>query len=134
MRNRLVVVVLPFAILGVSCPGRGEVDPPAPGAVTQAEADEVVAGLCEMTGEFRDDVTGGRTVFYDRVHERLHTIAAEAQDPAAAGSLLEAKQLVEADLDAPGPPSEYVQHVDELLRVVRDAVALIGLDDRVCPS
>lgn len=89
-----------------------------------------------MSGEIRDDVVSGRTVFYDRVHERLHAIAAEAQeiDAVAAGSLLEAKQLVEADLESAGAPAGYEEHVDNLLVVAQDAVALIGLSDPGCAS
>ena len=102
--------------------------------VSQADADQVIDGLCEMSGEIRADVVSGRTVFYDRVHERLHAVAAEAQavDAAAAGCLLEAKQLVEADLEATGAPAGYEEHVDNLLVVTQDAVVLIGLADPGC--
>ncbi|MEX2422311.1 MAG: hypothetical protein WD670_10905 [Actinomycetota bacterium] len=94
----------------------------------------MVEGLCEMSGEIRGDVVSGRTVFYDRVHERLHAIAAEAQevDAVAAGSLLEAKQLVEADLEEPAAPAGYEEHVHNLLLVTQDAVVLIGLNDPGC--
>lgn len=123
-----------LAILGSACLGQEEPDPPGPSSVSQADADQVVGGLCEISGEIRDDVVSGRTVFYDRVHERLHAIAdaAQAVDAVAAGSLLEAKQLVEADLEAAGAPSGYEEHVDNLLVVAQDAVVLIGLDDPGC--
>jgi len=123
-----------LVILSSSCLGPEEPDPPGPSAVSQADADQVVEGLCEMSGEIRGDVESGRTVFYDRVHERLHAIAAEAQevDAVAAGSMLEAKQLVEADLEAAAAPAGYEEHVDSLLVVAQDAVVLIGLDDPGC--
>lgn len=96
--------------------------------------DHVIGGLCEMSVEIGDDVVSARTVFYDRVHERLHAIAAEAQevDAVAAGSLLEAKQLVEADLEESAPPAAYEEHLESLLVVAQDAVVLIGLDDPGC--
>jgi hypothetical protein len=123
-----------LAILGSACLGQEETDPSGPSSVSQADADQVVGGLCEMSGEIRDDVVSGRTVFYDRVHERLHAIAAAAQeiDAVAAGSLLEAKQLVEADLEEPAAPAAYGERVDNLLVVTQEAVVLIGLDDPGC--
>ena len=136
MRRGSLVSVLTIAALAASC--GSEASPPSAGptssSVSQADADAMIGGLCGMSGEMRDDLVAGRTVFYDRVHERLHRIAAEAQpiDAALAGTMLEAKQLVEADLEAAAPPPGYGEHVDRLLSVTQEAVVLLGLTDPGC--
>ena len=132
------LVLLTVAAMAAACgsetspEGTGSI----PSSVSQADADAMIAGLCEMSGELRDDVVGGRTVFYDRVHERLHRLAAEAEgiDAAIAGALLEAKQLVEADLESGAAPSSYGEHLDRLRTVTQDAVVLLGRADPGCPG
>ncbi len=140
VRRGSLVTVLTIAALAASCGSEASPEPAGPtsSSVSQADADAMIGGLCEMSGEMRDDPAAGRTVFYDRVHERLHRIAADAQpiDAALAGTLLEAKQLVEADLEADleaaAPPPGYGEHVDRLLSVTQEAVVLLGLTDPGC--
>lgn len=134
MSSRSIVVVASIALVVPACLGQEQPDPPGPAAVSQADADGMIGGLCEMSGELRGEVVAGRTVFYDSVHERLHRVAAEVEmiDTALAGALLEAKQLVEADLESAAAPTDYGDHVDGLLAATQDAVVLLGLTDPGC--
>jgi hypothetical protein len=143
VRRRPLVPVLALgaslAALTWACASEAPPETTASGtavSVSQADADAMIGGLCEMSNELRDDVGGGRTVFYDAVHERLHRLAAEVQglDAVLAGALLEAKQLVEADLGSPDPPPAYGAHLDGLLPVAQEAVVLLGLGDPGCPG
>jgi hypothetical protein len=137
VRRGGLVSALALAALAAGCGSEGPPEPTGPTArssVTQPDADAMVDGLCEMSSELRGDAVGGRTVFYDAVHERLHRLAAEAQgtDAVLAGALLEAKQVVEADLGSPAAAPGYGAHVDGLLAVTQDAVVLLGLIDPGC--
>jgi hypothetical protein len=137
VRRGTLVSAFALAALLAACGSESRPEPTgptAPSSVTQPDADAMIGGLCEMSNELRGDAMGGRTLFYDAVHERLHRLAAEAQgtDPALAGALLEAKQVVEADLGSAAAPPGYGAHVDGLLAVTQDAVVLLGLTDPGC--
>lgn len=65
----------------------------------------VVDALCEAKDEARRDPDAARTIFFDRAHGPLHEIAAaEEVHRSSAGRVLEAKQAVEADLEATAAP------------------------------
>jgi hypothetical protein len=67
------------------------------------------------------DPEGARRAFFDRAHDPLHRLAAEAaeRDRASAGQLLEAKQSVERSL-AGGSPT-LAEDLDRLLAAAADA-------------
>ena len=127
-------------VLATGCTDEPAVAPSAPptqatGAVTQAEADGTVAGLCELVELGGDDRDAANAVFYDQSHAGLHRIAADAEraDRAAAALLLERKQLVEQDLlDAP-IPSTFRHDLMELLRATSAAIEAADLDPSGCP-
>jgi len=86
------------------------------------------AGLCEAAAH----TDRARQLFYDRSHQDLHTVARalEDVDRAQAGALLEAKQRVEGEIDAP-PPSLR----DDLLRladVYRTSLGRLAIDAPPC--
>jgi hypothetical protein len=100
--------------------------------VTQEAADSAVLGLCELVGT--TDRTSANATFQDRSHQTLHVIAAatEGVDRAVAGALLQAKQVVEADLEAPELPPGFAGDVGALLDATRAALAAIGVDAVDC--
>lgn len=82
-------------------------------------------GLCQTHVEATHPDAARRT-FFDRVHQSLHELAAEAaaSDRAAAARLLEAKEAVERDLA--GEPSVLRADLDRLLEATRLAIRAIG--------
>lgn len=130
--------MLVVALLGTACGGSGtDADAPAPsgalGPVTEAEAEETVLGLCELADA--TDAARAEATFLDRSHAMLHVIAAatEVRDRAVAATLLEAKQLVEADLAGDGLPSGFRAGVETLIEATRAALDAIGLAAPTCP-
>ncbi|MDQ3897037.1 MAG: hypothetical protein M3326_07290 [Actinomycetota bacterium] len=90
-------------LLTVACGGGGSSDRTVTvggDRVSVARLVDAHAALCEAAA--RPDTA--RTLFFDRSHEALHTVARglEDVDRAQAAELLEAKEKVEADLAAPG--------------------------------
>jgi hypothetical protein len=130
MLGALALVALPF--LTNSCDG--EPVEATGGAVSQAQADGAIGGLCEISANPGAAFDEQRAIFYDRTHDTLHAIAAEAQavDVTAAAGLLEAKQVVESDLEEPDAPGDFPAHVEALLEATRVATAEIGLNAAVC--
>ena len=109
MRRAALVALL---VLAVSCNGRSTTDTITVDGqpVAVARLVDAHAALCEAAAH----PDQARTLFFDRSHESLHTVARalENVDRALAAQLLEAKQTVESALNAgrPVPP-------DDLLRV-----------------
>lgn len=138
IRRALVPAALGFVLLGSACGGSDGDDatsPPPSGAlgpVTSQAASEAVLGLCELAGA--TEASEAEATFLDRSHETLHVIAAatEVRDRAAAASLLEAKQVVEADLAEGDLPPGFGDDVGRLLEATRTALAAIGLDAPAC--
>jgi hypothetical protein len=102
------------------------------GVVTPAAAADAVLGLCRLAGS--TDAAEAEAVFLDRSHGTLHVIAsaAEARDRASAAALLEAKQVVEADLARDELPASFRRDVERLLDATRAALDAIGLDAPAC--
>jgi hypothetical protein len=140
IRRALVAPALGLVLLGSACGGSNGEDTPSPppsgalGPVTSEAAEEAVLGLCELANE--TDTTEAEATFLDRAHETLHVIAAatEVRDRAAAASLLEAKQVVEADLTEGNLPSGFGDDVGRLIEATRTALVAIGLDAPACPA
>ena len=139
MRAPALAVVLLLAIVAAACGGDGDAGdeggPTGAGTgVTQAQADEAMGGLCDIaTGELTD-MAEVHEAFHGRAHEALHAVAAEVQevDPAVAGALLEAKAVVEADLDQESPPPELPGHAAILMGAFAEALIAVDLVPADC--
>lgn len=137
-RRSVVLVAIVAAVVLLSCGSSGETGPASPsgalGIVTEEAADRTVSELCRIRTTLAKDRDAANRVFYDRSHDELHVIAAAAQgeDPAVAGRLLQAKERVEADLRPERLPGGFVQNLDALIAATRDALGAIGLEAPVC--
>lgn len=94
----------------------------------------VADGLCDARHEVAADAGRARTIFYDRVHGGLHTLARELQgrDRAAAARLLEAKEAVEADLTAQPARPTVASDLGRLDGLTRRGLAVLGARPRPC--
>jgi hypothetical protein len=103
-------------------------------AVTQAQADEAMGGLCDIATGGLVEMADVHEAFHGRAHETLHAVAAQAQevDPVVAGALLEAKSVVEADLEEERPPPDLPGHATSLLGAFSEALLAIGLVPADC--
>ena len=103
-------------------------------AVTQAQADEAMGGLCEIAAGGLVEMADVDEAFHGRAHDALHAVAAEAQevDPVVAGALLEAKYVVETDLEEATPPPDLPAHAGALVVAFADALEAIGLQPARC--
>jgi len=128
----LVVLALLLAACG------GDADEPAPSptaaAVDREATDGAVLALCELAGV--DGVEEADAIFHDRAHETLHEIAdaAEDVDRPAAGDLLAAKQVVEADLLESELPATFSADVVALIDATGVALGALGLEPAACPA
>jgi hypothetical protein len=126
-----VVLVLGTAACGEN--GGGDVLDMS-GGVTQTQADEAMDALCDIADGRVAAFEQAQATFNNRAHETLHHIAAAAQedDPATAAALLEAKSVVETDLDQDEPRPELAAHVAVLAAATAEAIRAIGLDAGAC--
>lgn len=93
----------------------------------------VITTLCRVAAA--PDVATAGSIFHAEAHVPLHELTDElaAVDRATAADLLEAKQVVEADLEADPAPSlpELRSHLDTLLGATRHGLAVL---DRPAPD
>ena len=134
-----------LALLASACgaddaagPGAGSTDTtgassPAE-AVTQAEADEAMGGLCDIASGAVTSTDDILEAFHARAHETLHRVAtaAQATQPPLAGALLEAKSVVETDLEQAPFPDTLRGDVQNLMGAFADALLEIGLVPADC--
>ncbi|HEX9121807.1 MAG TPA: hypothetical protein VF984_00375, partial [Actinomycetota bacterium] len=94
-----------------------------------------VEGICEMAAKDAADRTAANSVFYDRVHEELHVIAAAVQprNTDVAATLLQAKERIESDLAATQLPASFADDMDALLGATGNALRTLDLDVPACP-
>jgi len=86
--------------------------------------------LCQSADAARQgDARRARVVFFDRVHDPLHELAAAAQerDRGAAARLLEAKERVETGLEDAAPT--LAEDLDTLALATGRAMAAAGTTD-----
>jgi hypothetical protein len=104
------------------------------GGVSQEQADEAMTALCDIAEGRVTAFDEVQAAFNNRAHETLHHVAAVAQeeDPAAAGALLEAKSVVEADLGQEDPPADLADHAAALAEATAVAIRRIGLNAGTC--
>ena len=130
---RLVLVAL------VACGGDTPGASPAPsgpsgslGVMTADAGTQALTALCELrTVTDRDQANA---LFFDHAHQTLHVLAAatEPVDRVPAAGLLEAKQVVEADLLADTLPETFADDVGALLVATRGALEAVDLPAPDC--
>ena len=130
--SSLVVLALLLAACGGD--GDGSATSPTDPAVDRAAADGTVLALCELAGV--SELEEADEIFHDRAHEPLHEIADAAGDVdrPAAGDLLAAKQVVEADLLEPGLPATFPADVVALVAATGAALVALGIESAACPA
>lgn len=128
MLKRAVIVAL--AVLAAACGGDGEdrTITVAGQPVAVAPLVDAHAGLCEAAAA----PAGARAVFFDRSHEALHTVARalEDVDRGLAGELLQAKEKVESELDA--PPASLPEDLRRLAAVYRAGLGRLAITAPPC--
>jgi len=126
-----------LALATVACGANGDDATDLHGSVTQDQADEAMAALCGIAEGRVTAFDEVQAAFNNRAHETLHHIAEVAQEehPAAAGALLEAKSVVETDLEEEAePPAEIADHVAILAEATASAIRVIGLNAGACSA
>ncbi|HJS26296.1 MAG TPA: hypothetical protein VJ913_04125 [Actinomycetota bacterium] len=125
-----VLIVLATAACGANAGGTTD----RSGGVSQEQADETMTVLCDIAEGRVTAFEEARASFQNRAHETLHHVAAAAQeeDTASAAALLEAKSVVETDLEQDQAPAELAVHTAALADATAGAIRLIGLAAEPC--
>ena len=102
------------------------------GVMTADAGTEALTALCELRNV--TDRDQANALFFDHAHQTLHVLAAatEPVDRVPAAGLLEAKQVVEADLLADTLPETFADDVDALLVATRGALEAVDLPAPGC--
>ena len=129
-------------VVGLGACGRGGSTASLPtvagaptGSLTDgAELGAAVEGLCLVRAQARSDVKAARTTFYDRSHDRLHTLARDLEpvDRALAARLLEANEAFEADVNAEPPRPMLAADLDRLVAVATQGLSRLSLPAPRC--
>ena len=131
-----VPLLVALAIAATACAGdeAGDTETGATVAVTQAQADRAMGGLCDIAAGGLTEMADVHEAFHGRAHETLHAVADEAQevDPVVTGALLEAKSVVETDLEVATPPPDLPAHAGRLVVAFGNALEVIGLQPAPC--
>jgi hypothetical protein len=141
--HRLAAVALAAIALtaSASCGGKaGSASSRSPlpsgslGVVEPAAAETAVQGLCRIAADDPSDPGAASAEFFDHVHEELHVIAAavQSQDTQVAARVLQAKEQVEADLEASSLPPSFPDDVRALLDATRSSLQTLGLEVPAC--
>ncbi len=114
---------------GTTSPGSTATTAPTPLLVVAVES------LCLARSQVGTDPKSVRGTFYDRAHEPLHTLARtlEALDRPLAARLLEAKESVEADVNAQTPPPTLGADLDHLIDVTHQVLDRLSVPAIPCP-
>jgi hypothetical protein len=138
--RRLLGPIPVLALLAiVACNGGGAEPTTAPsgpsgslGVMTAEAGTEALVALCQLRSATDRDTANA--LFFDRAHLTLHVLAAatEPVDRVPAAGLLEAKQVVEADLQADALPETFPDDVGALLEATRTALDTVGLPSPGC--
>lgn len=139
MKNPLRSIPALVLLALVSCGGGTPEASPAPsgpsgslGVMTADAGTQALAALCELRSVTDRDQANG--LFFDHAHQTLHVLAAatEPVDRVPAAGLLEAKQVVEADLLADTLPTTFADDVGALLEATREALKTVALPAPGC--
>jgi len=146
-RSAIVATALALALAASACSGNGgsrPAGPASPGStVSPRNTSSTVAvppvvaaiqGLCLARSQADADPKSVRTTFYDRSHEPLHTLARtlETIDRALAARLLEAKEAVEADVNAQPLPAALAGDLDHLIDVTGQVLQRLAIPAIPC--
>ena len=125
-----MLIALATAACGANAGGTTDLS----GGVSQDQADEAMTALCDIAEERVASFEEARAAFQNRAHETLHHVAAAAQeeDTASAAALLEAKSVVETDLEQDEAPAELAAHTAALAEATAGAIRAIGLRAQPC--
>ncbi len=121
--------MLVLVVLAVSCNDNSDTTVTVGGEmVTVVRLVDAHAGLCEAAAS----PATARTLFFDRSHEALHTVArgVEDVDRAQAGALLQAKEKVESELDA--RPASLPDDLRRLADVYRTSLGRLAIEAPPC--
>lgn len=128
-----VAVLLPGCNNGAAEPRPSASGPSGSlGIITAGAAAEAVGAICGLLDT--TDRDEANALFFDGAHQTLHVLAAatEVVDRVPAAGLLEAKQAVEADLQADGLPGTFTVDVTDLLDATRRALRTVDLTAPAC--
>jgi hypothetical protein len=129
------LVLIALVACGSGTPGAS----PAPsgpsgslGVMTADAGTQALTALCELRSV--TDRDQANAMFFDQAHQTLHVLAAatEPVDRVPAAGLLEAKQVVEADLLADTLPETFADDVGALLVATRGALEAVDLPAPGC--
>jgi len=103
--------------------------------VTVARLLAIAAGLCEAAAQAPTDVAAAEKTFNSRSHDGLHVIARglEQVDRAAAATLLQAKQKVEADFSRDAAGTQVAPDLQQLHEVTVASLARFNVTAGSCP-
>ena len=126
-------------VVGVAC---GSGHPSAPAVVAMAgqtvatpKLQTIAAGVCDAARQAPTAVDAARQTFFGTSHDGIHLIARglEDKDRAAAATLLETKQKVEADFLNPPPGPQIAADLRRLAAVTRTSLARFKVSAEACP-
>ena len=139
MMRRSWAVLLAVAALVAGACGSDGATPPAGGGTLQQRLESAMEGICRAASLARQGrADEAAAAFNDRAHQFLHDVAPEvqAEDPAAAADLLEAKNRVEtALLEARRGETggqELAGLLDALAASLRRAAAVLEVEAPEC--
>ncbi|HEY4410191.1 MAG TPA: hypothetical protein VGO87_09925 [Acidimicrobiia bacterium] len=140
--------VLPLVVAGVAAAGLvagaacGSGHTAAPVVVAMAgetvatsKLQTIAAGICDAARQAPTEVGAARQTFFGTSHDGIHLIARglEDKDRAAAATLLETKQKVEADFLTPPPGPQIAADLRKLAAVTRTSLARFKVSAETCP-
>jgi|SRR5581483_2841355 len=106
--------------------------------VPTAKLQAIAAGVCDAARQAPADAGAARRTFFGTSHDGIHLIARglEDKDRAAAATLLETKQKVEADFNASPPPPgpQIAADLTRLAAVTRTSLARFKVSVEPCPD
>ena len=100
---------------------------PSPAAT--ASKPPVLAALCDAASAAPQDPEAARATFFQRAHERLHELAravADGGQRSTAGTLLQAKERVEAAFEGASPAPDLTARLTRLIDATRAALDADG--------
>lgn len=133
------------AVIGAGAAACGSGGKPAPVVVAMAgqtvattRLQTIAGGICDAARQAPADVNAARQTFFGTSHDGIHLIARglEEKDRAAAATLLETKQKVEADFSATPPPPgpQVAADLTKLAAVTRTSLARFKVNADPCPT
>jgi hypothetical protein len=132
VRSLVLALLLGLATVACGDDAGGVID--LSGGIAQHEANEAMSALCDIARGRVTAFEDVRAAFQNRAHETLHHIAevAQQEDTASAAALLEAKSVVETDLEQADAPAELAAHAATLAEATASAIRVIGLNAGGC--